>query len=61
MSGQRIVFPVIDPHLITEHKFMNLFLTKFMNLLTPASLWEGVSHRKFHKDNNYGNVQLPVI
>jgi len=26
MSGQGIVFPVIEPHLITEHKFMNLFL-----------------------------------
>ena len=23
MSGQGIVFPVIEPHLITEHKFMN--------------------------------------
>ena len=25
MSAQGIVFPVLDPHLITEHKFMNLF------------------------------------
>ena len=25
MSGQGIVFPVFDPHLITKHKFVNLF------------------------------------
>ena len=25
MSGQGIVFPVFDPHPITEHKFVNLF------------------------------------
>ena len=25
MWGQGVVFPVLDPHLITRHKFVNLF------------------------------------
>ena len=28
---------------------------------TPILLWEGASHRQFHKENNHGNVGLPLI
>ena len=30
-------------------------------LLTPVLLWEGFTHRPFHKENNHGNAGLSLI
>ena len=43
------------------HMLRNPIPFPVASLLTPASLWEGVSHRQFHKENNRGIAGLPLI